>query len=127
VNDELGIVINDLLRLTEQLKESSHLEKEIRTLSMDEQALEAIASNCSSIGQELLGALDLLKVQGQKRKWKSFYQAFKALWKQGELDAIMTRLSSFREELELHLLISIKSVVLERHNFREANKLQRAN
>jgi hypothetical protein len=53
MNEELGIVTNDLLRLTERLKASTHEEKDIRALSMDEQALEAIASNCSSIGQEL--------------------------------------------------------------------------
>ena len=123
VNEELEIVTNDLLRLTERLKESTHPETQIRTLSMDEQALEAIAANCTSIGQELLELLDLLKAQGQKRKWKSFYQAFRTVWKQGEIDATLKRLSSFREELELHLLISIKSVLPERHEFLEANGL----
>ena len=72
VNEELEIVTNDLLRLTERLKESTHPETQIKTLSMDEQALEAIAVNCTSIGQELLELWICSKHKGRSENGKVF-------------------------------------------------------
>lgn len=79
VNDELEIIANDLLRISDQFKRSTHSETDIRNLSMDELALEAVARNYSSLGQDLLTLLDSLKVQGTQRQWKSIHQAFKTV------------------------------------------------
>jgi hypothetical protein len=42
------------------------------------------------------------------RKWKSFRQALKSVWNERELDSIVDRLSMFRQELEMHILVSLK-------------------
>jgi hypothetical protein len=79
-------------------------------LSLDEQALQSLAEACSGIASELLEKLEQLKVRGPKRKWKSLYKALKGVWNRTELDALLERLSRYREELELHLLVNIKYV-----------------
>jgi len=72
--------------------------------------LQSLAEACSDIGNELLEKLEQLKVRGGKRKWKSLYKALKGVWNKSELDALLERLSRYREELELHLLVNIKYV-----------------
>lgn len=107
-NDELEMVANDFPVINKRLKMSIPPASKITTLSTDEQALGAVAEKCTAIGQELLDALERLNLPGKKRKWQSLYQALKTVWNQDKIDGISTRLSLFRDELELHLLVSMK-------------------
>lgn len=110
-HEDLNAITNDLIRLNERLKSSMHSDREVKQLSLDEQALEGVASDCSSIAQELLDHLQQLKVQGKKTKLKSLRQALKNVWNKGELEELDDRLARYREELEVHLLVSIKEQV----------------
>jgi hypothetical protein len=64
------------------------------------------------VADELLSRLQKLKVavDAEHRVWKSFRQASKMVWSKKELDDLSARLSSFRDELQFHILISLKLV-----------------
>ena len=107
-HEDLNAITNDLIGLNERLKSSMHSRRAVKQLSLDEQALEGVASDCSSIAQELLDQLQKLKLQGKKTKMKSLHQTLKNVWNKGNLEELEDRLARYREELEVHLLVSIK-------------------
>lgn len=109
-NLELQTVTEDLFKLSNRLNTSVHQGVSSKQLSLDEQALESLAIACRDIAQELLEHLERLKVKGETRKLKSFYKALKSVWNKADLDDLVERLSRYREELEVHLLVSIKFV-----------------
>jgi hypothetical protein len=105
---ELGYVIRDLKSLNARLQYP-----EISScLTRDEQSLEDLSSQCSTIATELLGRLEKLSVEqnGRNRKWKSFRQALKSVWSKEALDEMKTTLSGYRSQLELHVLLSLRYV-----------------
>lgn len=60
------------------------------------------------MAQDLIDALDRLKIQGAKTKFMSFQQAVKITWKKDMLEGFVQRLSVYREELEIHLLVDLR-------------------
>jgi hypothetical protein len=72
------------------------------------QALRDIAAHCAVAGNELTGVLERAKTQGVKSKWKSARQALKTIWNQDSVNAMAERLGRYREQLKLHVLVSIK-------------------
>lgn len=108
VNDELENIATDLLAVLERVKGATS-RKEARALSTDEQALDTIATQCAVVGQELVIRLEELKMQKAKYKWQSIYQALKTTGKRSEIERISKRLSAFRDEMDFHLLVTIRS------------------
>lgn len=76
----------------------------------EELQLQEICDECLSISEQLLLHLSKLKVQmGQEsRKWKSFRQALKTVWSKPDLDGLARRLGELRNELDTHLLVSLR-------------------
>jgi hypothetical protein len=72
--------------------------------------LRAVCDGCISISSELLQKLEKLKVQdGEKfRKYKCFRQALQSVWSKGAIDEISDRLQAFRNEMDGHVLASIR-------------------
>jgi hypothetical protein len=105
-NEQLAYVIKDLKSINARLK---HHEKSSYR-NRDEQTLEELSYRCSAIVDVLLTKLDKLKVEkGVKfRKWKSFRQALKSVWTKEELDKLAEILSGYRNELEFHVLLSMR-------------------
>jgi hypothetical protein len=105
-NEQLAYVITDLKSLNARLK---HHEK-LSCRTRDEQTLEDLSYRCSAIADVLLTKLDKLKVEkGVKfRKWKSFRQALKSVWTKEELDKLAEILSGYRNQLEFHVLLSMR-------------------
>ncbi|KAF8536103.1 hypothetical protein BDD12DRAFT_749607 [Trichophaea hybrida] len=62
----------------------------------------------NSCAKELLDALEKLKADGRKRKWKSVRKALRAVWSKEEIDGIQKRLSSFRDEINLHIVVDLR-------------------
>jgi flagellar motility protein MotE (MotC chaperone) len=107
-NAELEVMAKDLQELNRRLQklQPSHGTDET-TLTDSNVALRKLSQQCSGIATELVDALDNLKVQStSNRRWKSFRQALKGLMKKEEVDAIAKRLENFRDELNLHILVS---------------------
>jgi len=106
-NLELEVVTNDLSRLAKGLKDS---ELNTVTVSEEEKSLQTMSDECSKIAEELLRRLENLKVKGnsKQRGWKSLRQALKSEWSKEELDGLSERLSIFRDQLQFHILVSMK-------------------
>jgi hypothetical protein len=79
-------------------------------LTEDERALEELAEKCNEIATTLLGRLDKLKVKKEERHrgWKSVRQALKSVWNKRELDDLARELSSYRDQLQFSILLSMK-------------------
>lgn len=87
---------------------NSKLENAASTIG--DKALEVLCKSCSAVAVELLGTLDKLKVHGGKEKWKSMRQAVRSLWSEEKIQDIERRLASFREELNLHVIVDLRRV-----------------
>ena len=101
-----------LVELGEGMKASLELERAQggAAPSKQQQSLEAICHGCITVSEELLARLDKLKVQNgqQNRRWKSFRQALKSVWSKSAIDEISTRLEKFKQELDGHVLVSLR-------------------
>jgi hypothetical protein len=75
-----------------------------------DKVLVALCKSCGAVAVELLGALDKLKVHGEKEKWKSMRKALRSLWSKDKIQDIEKRLASFREELNLHVAVDLRYV-----------------
>jgi hypothetical protein len=109
-NAELEVIAKDLQDLNERLQQStpSH-NPNLTTLTTSDVALRNLSEQCSGVAGELIEVLDKLKVQGtSNRRWKSVRQALKGLLKKDEVDAIAQRLQYVRDELNLHILVSMR-------------------
>lgn len=103
-NMELELIHNDLNELTKGLKGSTGLNKQ--SLTADEAALRRLAASCHTVAVELLNVVKTLKIDNNSnhRKWRSFRQAIKSVWKQSDIDNLQTRLAEFRAQLTLRLV-----------------------
>ncbi|KAF2114525.1 hypothetical protein BDV96DRAFT_522208 [Lophiotrema nucula] len=97
------------------------------TISAQDIHLQQLAKACQDVAQDLLNTVRSLKVdpQAQHRKWKSFRQALKSVWKQSRIEDLEARLDSFRKQLTLHLVLSIgdghAQIHAQIHNFQIEN------
>jgi hypothetical protein len=108
-NLELEVVANDLAALAHGLKfnPSRYVTED---LADEENALQTMSEECDKIAEELLRRLEGLKVKShaKQRGWKSLRQALKSVWSKEELDELSERLFLFRDQLQFHILISMK-------------------
>jgi hypothetical protein len=76
----------------------------------EDQTLQAVCDGCVSVSRTLLAKLEKLKVRdGQSlRKYKSFRQALKSVWSKGSLDDIAKRLKTYQNEMDAHVLVSLR-------------------
>lgn len=65
-----------------------------------------LAQACHEVAQNLLDITESLTLDPntRHRRWRSFRQALKSVWKQGRIDELEDRLSTFRQEITLHLV-----------------------
>jgi len=105
-NATLEYIVTDLQNLNARLMHHDRLS----CATKDEQALEDLSTSCTMIANEVVSRLNKLKVAGdiKYRKWKSVRQALKSVWNKEELDAMATKLSEYRNQLEFHVLLSLK-------------------
>lgn len=105
-NAALEYIVTDLQNLNARLKHHESL----GCATKDEQALEDLSTSCAVLANEVISKLNKLKVAGDEshRKWKSFRQALKSVWNKEELDAMAAKLSEYRNQLEFHILLSLK-------------------
>jgi hypothetical protein len=107
VNEVLEVVTSDLVKLTTKLH---RLDRASGSVSEDEQALINLCDSCNTVADELLSRLKTLKVQGRHRKWESLRQAIKTVWAEEELSALGRKLITFKQSLELRILVDIRYV-----------------
>jgi hypothetical protein len=104
-----------LADLSETIKASRRVgQPGIRGISADECTLEAICDGCISISKGLIMKLEKLRVgDGRRyRTFKSFRQALKSIWSKEAVDEMAQRLKAFQTELDAHLFLSLKRVLI---------------
>lgn len=80
--------------------------------SNGDETLQKICKECNEMAEELLKALEELKVNGTNSKWKSVRKALKSVCRKEEIDGIQNRLASFREEMNLHIVVDLRYAIL---------------
>jgi hypothetical protein len=65
----------------------------------------------------LIGDSEKLKIENDhagrtRRKWNSFKDALKSVWSMHDIERLRSSLSAFRDELVLHLVLSIRCLTL---------------
>lgn len=80
------------------------------TIAVNEHALDVIAENCGEIAAKLTKHLHAMKVQGTRRQrvWKSFHHAFEEVWGNKGIKQALDQLAAYKQEIQLHLLASLK-------------------
>ncbi|KAE8446759.1 hypothetical protein EG329_011664 [Mollisiaceae sp. DMI_Dod_QoI] len=108
-NVALEYLVTDLQNLNARL----HHHDRLSCATRDEQALEDLSASCAVLADELVSRLNKLKVadDAKHRKWKSFRQALKSVWSKEELDAMAAKLFEYRNQLEFHVLLSLKEKI----------------
>ena len=108
-NLDLETVTTDLSRLADRLSQN----EELTCFTEDQQELRDLASSCQTLADQLMDKLQKLKVDkaAKYRRWKSIRQALKTVWSKKDLDEMVAKLATFRSQLELRLLVSLKWVI----------------
>ena len=106
-NIDLEDLTKDLRTVTLKLKLPPRGDTASQTIN--EQALNQAYDRCIEISDNLIAHLKKLKGPGGRGgKWKSFRQALEAVWTKKDVEEIASRLSAYRAQMELHLLVSLK-------------------
>ena len=73
-------------------------------LSPEENELVVIANSCEEIADQILQALDRLRIKGSKKKWKCFCVALERIWDSEQIDAMARRMDSCSSALTMCLV-----------------------
>ena len=109
---ECGNATRRLIELTNGVRISWRELERLGDLSPDAKALEAICCVCVKLSGELLSRLEKVRLdeKSTSRKWKSFRQALKTVCMKDGVDSLARRIADCREELNSHLIVSIRYI-----------------
>ena len=96
----------DLEDLTAHLKDlSGRLQASSEPV---DSVLEQLSSRCREVAEELLEALESLRVKGKHTRFQSIRKALKVFWGREKLRILEERLAGFRHELNLHITAELR-------------------
>lgn len=107
-NVELSTIVTDLSAISSGLEVHDRELSHEYEYSKDERALANLAVQCKDLADKLMDVLDDLSVKGSHKKWKSVRQALRSVWKENEIRDIQKRLDSFRSQLTLRLVATLR-------------------
>jgi hypothetical protein len=99
---DIEMATNHLVLLNSKLKEAA--------TSTGDGALESLCISCGAAADNLLATLDKVKVRDKQHKWKSIRKALRSVWSKEEIEDLERRLATFREELNFHVVVDLRSV-----------------
>ncbi|KKA23726.1 kinesin light chain 1, partial [Rasamsonia emersonii CBS 393.64] len=99
-NADIETVTRHLVLLNNKLKDAAS--------SSGAGELQKLCALCSNVADELLAALDKLKVKGQPGRWKSVKKALQSIWSKNKIEELEQRLARLREELNLHVVVELR-------------------
>jgi len=102
VNIDIERATNHLVQLNSKLKDAA--------TSAGDEALERLCQSCNTAADELLGALDKVKVKGKGGRWESIRKALLSVRSKEEIEELERRLVRFRDELNLHINVNLRCV-----------------
>ena len=101
-NSDIETAVNHLVLLNNKLKDTA--------ITTGDSALQSLCKSCGTTADQLLAALDKVKVKGKQDKWKSIRKALRSVWSKEEIEELGRRLERFRTELNLHVTVDLRSV-----------------
>ncbi|KAF8850858.1 hypothetical protein BDZ45DRAFT_731282 [Acephala macrosclerotiorum] len=107
VNQELGFVVGDLLKLVAKLRRDGSQDNVAMSNSETEQELESLCVSCTNIAQEMIGRLRSRDMT-HGRVWASLSEAIQSAWNRTTTDALMNRLSVIKEAVEFRILVQLR-------------------
>ncbi|KAL1633548.1 hypothetical protein SLS58_011063 [Diplodia intermedia] len=105
---ELEMTLKDLTNLTKELETGTACTGEPTTGS---DSLALLAAKCKEIAGDLEKVMGTMKVKyasKHKRKWHSFQKALEGIWRKGDIESMLSRISDIRRQLSFHLQLDIK-------------------
>ena len=75
-------------------------------------SLDDICRQCKGSADDLLVALNKLKVEGTKGKWESARKGLKAVWGKKKVDDLRVRLESWRDEIQFHVVVQLRYAMI---------------
>jgi hypothetical protein len=104
-NVDLEIISQDLHEITDSLA-STPLSNSSQTFNRGDNEMRILATSCKAVAEQLLGVVRGLKVDDncKHRRWKSFRQALKSVWKDGDIQSLQGRIDGFRGQLTIRLI-----------------------
>lgn len=97
-----------LLKITESLDAILPELKSVENVSDREESLGQLALDCRKTAARLLAILGRVKIPENARKRDALKAAFQLIYKEDEIKSLHDHLSSFRNQLNLHLLLSLR-------------------
>jgi len=99
-NIDFETATNDLVLLSKKLKDGA-------TVTGDK-AFESLCLSCNTVADELLAALNKLKVKGKHQKWESMRKAIGSIRSKEDIEQLERRLSILREEINLRIVVNLR-------------------
>ena len=93
---DLEAITNDLVLLIAQIEPSKYRNQESDAPLEEDAVFLKLTAVCNDVA-----------LTGRHRRWKSVRQALKTQWKTEKIEELSRRLSGFREELILHVTVSL--------------------
>ncbi|KKA23702.1 kinesin light chain 1, partial [Rasamsonia emersonii CBS 393.64] len=97
-NIDIETATKHLVLLNTKLKDAA--------TSTGSRELQRLCTSCGDVADELLAAVDKVKVKGEPGKWKSVQKALRSVWSKDDIEGLEKRLARFREELNLHIALN---------------------
>jgi hypothetical protein len=107
-NHDIEIVANDLLILQTRLDEAAASNSQEGSKYEDDQGLDDIGSAAQELARDLLFRLNMAKVQGRFRRWKSLRQALKSVWSKKEIDSMFQRLQWLKQQMQMRIIVALR-------------------
>ncbi|KAF2726585.1 hypothetical protein EJ04DRAFT_506934, partial [Polyplosphaeria fusca] len=98
----------DLLKITKDLNDILPHLQSTKSGIQTEKNLCQLALDCSKTTARLLAILQKVTIAKNARKRDALKAAFRSICKQNEIEYLQSQLSSFRNQLNLHLLLSLR-------------------
>jgi len=108
---EQDAVARRLGDLADNLANAIESSAKTRKLSAAEIALQKITVECNASAADFTAAIDEIRATGTHKRWDSFRQALKAVWKKEDLEQHRGKLESYRLEAVTYLLVIIQYVL----------------
>ena len=99
-NREIETATNDLILQNAKIKEAAGF--------TSDEALNQLSESCKATTDEMIAALGRLKIHGSHSKRKIVRKGLHAVWCKGNISQLEARLSRFRNELNLHILVDLR-------------------
>ena len=103
---DLQSTSSNLRPVLQELEESSRAPASSSTTS--DNGILVLASKCSGVLNQMLESLASIGGLEKGRKRDAAKAAFKLVWKKGDIEDLQKRLDQFRDELTLHLVVSLR-------------------